>query len=159
MTKIAQLVALIRCVLSSKPREIDSLNIKKLFHDDLLAALKRSLPTTENTIGNTDNTFVKKTNIPINLKELGINWHFLHEKLADCEIGKLGIKEANIIKILREANKSALTQWIRGLNNAQYDNLLSEIESQATPQNITDLRFVRANDGLVYTLRTWQRTR
>lgn len=148
---IAQLVALIRCVLSSKPREIDSLNIKKLFHDDLLAALKRSLPTTENTIGNTDNTFVKKTNIPINLKELGINWHFLHEKLADCEIGKLGIKEANIIKILREANKSALTQWIRGLNNAQYDNLLSEIESQATPQNITDLRFVRANDGLVYT--------
>ncbi|MBK8471851.1 MAG: hypothetical protein IPL33_06555 [Sphingobacteriales bacterium] len=28
---IAQLVALIRCVLSSKPREIDSLNIKNCF--------------------------------------------------------------------------------------------------------------------------------
>lgn len=147
---IAQLITLIRCVLSSKPRGIDSLNIKKLFHDDLLEAIKRNLPTTENTIGNTDNAFVKKTKMPINLKELGINWHFLHEKLADCEIGKLGIKEANIIKILREANQSALTQWIRGLNNAQYDSLLSEIESQATPQDITDLRFVRANDHSVY---------
>ncbi|MEM1118850.1 MAG: hypothetical protein AAGJ18_00290 [Bacteroidota bacterium] len=158
---IDQAIHFIKCILLTDLAVLQNEVYKKLFYDDLIAAIKTKLPTHENEFSNSEKVVVKDSNLllhPRDIGQSGIYW--LHPDLRDYyDLAKERLEIAiwKAKDILKNCADEKRKEWVNNLAKADYQQLVKEIVSENTRAGIKGIPFIKATNGELYALSDFER--
>ncbi|MCB0809973.1 MAG: AAA family ATPase, partial [Flavobacteriales bacterium] len=150
--------SLFKAILHSKFEAAGLKVLHEHVQQPLIDFIKEHVPTIDGRFLEADHVLVRDSKLSIPLEDFGIEKHWFHwADEADAptisrakDNARLGLKLATVDHLIRKVDARALSEWVQGLPEQEYDQFLKEMKRPSGGlKELAGLQFIRADGGLV----------